>query len=71
MLPIITEEHSSLAFAEIFQNVDEWRKKMNRINDCLECRSCASKCPYGLDTPELLKVMLQDYNEFYEIHKND
>ena len=28
MLPIITEENSSLAFAEIFQNVDDWRKKM-------------------------------------------
>lgn len=28
MLPIITEEHSSLAFAEIFQDVVAWRKKM-------------------------------------------
>lgn len=28
MLPIITEEHSSLAFAEIFQDVHSWRKKM-------------------------------------------
>jgi len=28
MLPIITEEHSSLAFAEIFQDVGAWRKKM-------------------------------------------
>ena len=28
MLPIITEEHSSLAFAEIFQDVPAWRKKM-------------------------------------------
>ena len=28
MLPVITEEQSSLAFAEIFQNVDDWRKKM-------------------------------------------
>lgn len=28
MLPIITEEHSSLAFAEIFQDVQGWRKKM-------------------------------------------
>jgi len=28
MLPIITEEHSSLAFAEIFQDVQSWRKKM-------------------------------------------
>ncbi len=28
MLPIITEEHSSLAFAEIFQDVHSWRKRM-------------------------------------------
>jgi len=28
MLPMITEEHSSLAFAEIFQDVQSWRKKM-------------------------------------------
>ncbi len=28
MLPIVTEEHSSLAFAEIFQDVHSWRKKM-------------------------------------------
>lgn len=28
MLPIITEEQSSLVFAEIFQDVHSWRKKM-------------------------------------------
>lgn len=28
MIPIITEDHSSLAFAEIFQDVNAWRKKM-------------------------------------------
>lgn len=28
MLPIISEEHASLAFAEIFQDVHSWRKKM-------------------------------------------
>lgn len=28
MLPIVTEEHASLAFAEIFQDVHGWRKKM-------------------------------------------
>lgn len=28
MLPIITEEHSSLMFAEVFQDVASWRKKM-------------------------------------------
>ena len=50
---------------------EEWHEKMNRINNCLECGSCASKCPYQLNTPELLKYMLKDYNEFYAQHKND
>lgn len=50
---------------------DEWREKMNRIQYCIECRSCASRCPYQLDTPQLLKYMLKDYNEFYDTHKTD
>lgn len=49
----------------------EWRAKMERINDCIGCRQCSSKCPYSLDTPNLLKYMLKDYNEFYEEHKNE
>ena len=48
----------------------EWREKMERINDCIGCRSCASRCPYQLDTPNLLKYMLKDYREFYEAHKD-
>ena len=47
----------------------EWREKMERIEDCIECRQCASKCPYGLDTPNILKFMLKDWREFYEEHK--
>ncbi len=42
---------------------------MQKINDCVECGLCASRCPYNLDTPGLLKIMLKDYNEFYEDHK--
>ncbi len=49
----------------------EWQDKMNRINDCVECGQCRSRCPYGLDTPKVLKYMLKDYWEFYEAHKNE
>ena len=49
---------------------EEWQAKMNRIDDCLGCRRCASRCPYQLDTPNLLKYMLKDYREFYEAHKD-
>ena len=48
----------------------QWQEKMNKIEDCLECRRCASRCPYQLDTPNLLKYMLKDYRQFYEEHKD-
>lgn len=48
---------------------DEWYAKMQKINDCINCRQCVSKCPYGLDQPSLLKYMLKDYNEFYASHR--
>jgi uncharacterized protein len=46
----------------------DWPEKMRRIARCTECGSCAKKCPYGLDTPSLLKVMLADYEEFFAAH---
>lgn len=50
---------------------DEWHAKMHKIEGCLHCNACKSRCPYGLDTPSLLQLMLKDYDEFYAQHKND
>ena len=36
---------------------------MELIDQCLDCGQCKSKCPYGLDTPNLLKKNLADYRE--------
>ncbi|MCR4684301.1 MAG: aldo/keto reductase [Lachnospiraceae bacterium] len=41
----------------------EWQEKMGKIRDCIGCGHCKSKCPYGLNTPELLKKNLADYEE--------
>lgn len=40
---------------------EEWQEKMRAIKGCLNCGHCRSKCPYGLNTPELLKKNLADY----------
>lgn len=34
---------------------------MMNIENCIECGACKSKCPYGLNTPSLLKENLADY----------
>lgn len=44
---------------------DEWHDRMHLIETCTECGHCRAHCPYGLDTPDLLKRMLLDYDKFY------
>jgi len=41
----------------------EWQEKMKAIETCVRCGQCASKCPYGLDTPSLLARNLSDYED--------
>lgn len=40
------------------------RAMMAKIKDCLHCGQCQSKCPYGLNTPELLRKNYEDYKTF-------
>ena len=41
----------------------EWQAEMMKIENCVECGLCASRCPYELDTPALLKKNLEDYKK--------
>ena len=40
-----------------------WQKEMAKIDDCMECGICMSKCPYELEIPELLRKNLADYRD--------
>ena len=40
---------------------EEYRAKMAKIESCVNCRQCVKRCPYELDTPELLRKNLEDY----------
>ncbi len=42
---------------------DHWQGEMEKVNDCINCGQCLTKCPYELNIPELLKKNLEDYHE--------
>lgn len=42
------------------------QEKMKKIENCIGCGQCKAKCPYGLDTPALLKKNYEDYKTFLQ-----
>ncbi len=42
---------------------EHWQKEMDKIENCIGCGACLSKCPYELNIPELLRKNLEDYRE--------
>ncbi len=45
------------------QLTEDVQNKMKKIENCLHCNQCKSKCPYGLDTPTLLAKNYEDYKK--------
>jgi predicted aldo/keto reductase-like oxidoreductase len=43
---------------------EEQQQEMKKIENCQHCNACVSKCPYGLNTPELLRKNYEDYQTF-------
>ena len=41
-----------------------WQAEMKKVENCLNCGACMKKCPYGLNTPELIRKNYEDYKTF-------
>ena len=50
---------------------DDFKNKMELINNCIGCGNCKNHCPYKLDTPNLLKKELKNYEEFFSSHQGE
>ncbi|MGI6535356.1 MAG: aldo/keto reductase [Eggerthellaceae bacterium] len=48
----------------------QMQDEMAKIQDCTECGICMTRCPYGLDIPNLLKQNYEDYQRVLagEVH---
>jgi predicted aldo/keto reductase-like oxidoreductase len=67
-IPIPTAARISLLLNRtVFEQFleDDFKKEMEKINNCIDCGHCKKHCPYELDTPQLLRSMLKAYEKFY------
>ena len=44
---------------------DYWKQQIEKVDECIDCGVCASRCPYGLDPSKLIKANKIDYYEYY------
>lgn len=45
---------------------EHWQAEMAKIDDCVECGVCMTRCPYGLEIPALLRKNLADYRSILD-----
>lgn len=44
---------------------DAWRKEMDKIDDCVHCDLCKTRCPYGIDIPNTLVKNKADFDKVW------
>jgi len=50
------------------KTLEEGGAKMAKATDCTQCGECRSRCPYGLDTPELVRKNTEFYHDYLRRH---
>ena len=48
-----------------------WQEMMGRIENCIQCGACATRCPYGLKPFETLPHHLEFYRNFVQAHADE
>ena len=48
--------------------MEECGEKMAKAADCTQCGECRSRCPYGLDTPKLVRTNTEFYRDYLRRH---
>jgi len=43
---------------------EQWQEKMQRIHLCKQCGACIERCPYELNTPEILAKAVEEYEAY-------
>ena len=44
---------------------EDWAREMAKIDDCVHCDLCKTRCPYGLDIPNLLVRNKADFDKVW------
>ena len=64
-IPVMARMSLMLRRMPVARNITpKAHEEMNKIEDCINCRHCVEHCPYGLDTPALLRKNLEDFRKF-------
>ena len=61
---IMREDMEEKGWTVSFSYYDALAEQFGKAKDCIECGQCKAKCPFGLDTPNLLKRNYEDYKTF-------